>query len=511
MENLFLYTLNELEGNLGYLMTDKFASHALRVLLMVLSGQPLAKTSASSLLASKKKENIGVTGLSNKFDKLGSSTMRTIPDSFHAALEKMIADAVAGLDTSYLRALATHPVGNPVLQLLLELELSGSGNKRAKDEKSLLSKLLPDNPPGEGTESAAFIHGLVYNSIGSRLVETLVQCAPGKTFKVLYRGLFKERLGTLARNEIAGFLVERILERLSKEDLEEAVLLILPQVESLVQRSRTSIIKTMIERCAIRKVETLPIADALEKAYGTDPRGRLLKMLKVTLEAEPTESKNNANSLKDNGPEKIHGSLLAQAMLLVPGPLSLLISDSMLMLSIEELSHIAKDQSASRVLQASLVSVNTSKQYRRKVVQKFYEHITELATHATGSHVIDCLWTATKGLSFIQEHIADELLANEAILRESFPGRAVWRNWKMDLYKRRRLDWIMQAKANGSVEGVPNAPPNSQIHGKERSGIEVARERFAEAQVQKIKGGKAKIGTGVNGMTARDRRINVES
>ena len=50
MEDLYLYTLNEFEGYLGYLMTDKFASHVLRVLLIVLAGLPLPQQSSRSLL-----------------------------------------------------------------------------------------------------------------------------------------------------------------------------------------------------------------------------------------------------------------------------------------------------------------------------------------------------------------------------------------------------------------------------------------------------------------------------
>jgi len=496
MENLFLYTLNELEGNLGYLMTDKFASHALRVLLVVLSGQPLAKSSTTSLLASKRKENIGIAGIDNKPDGLGLTT-RTVPDSFHLAVDKMIADTVAGLDTTYLRALATHPIGNPVLQLLLELELTRSGKQKAKDEKSVFHKLLPDNPPEEGTESASFIQGLVYDSVGSRLLETIVRFAPGKTFKVLYRSLFKERLGSLARNEVAGFLVERILERLSKEDLEEAVQAILPQVESLVERSRTSLIRIMIERCVIRNVETSSIAEALEIAYGSDPPSRLTKMLKLTGGDSLANAKETSDGRKDKDPGKVHGSLLAQTMLSVPGPLSLLIADSLLALPVAESIKVAKDQTASHVLQTSLDPVYASTHYRRNMVQRFYGHMTELATHASGSHVVDCFWIATHGLTFVQERIAEELLANEAIIRDSFLGRAVWRNWKMDMYKRKKLDWIVLAKSGDGGEDARAVNLNSNVNGIGRSGIELARERFSA--------GKAKKGKGVRAVTTANQ------
>ena len=510
MEYLLLSTLNELEGNLGYLMTDRFGSHALRVLLVVLSGQPLVKSSTTSLLASRKNENIGVAGIDGKADEMGRTT-RTVPESFHSALDKMIADTVAGLDTTYLRALATHPVGNPTLQLLLQLELSGSGKQKATGEGSLLLKLLPDNPPQEGTESASFIQGLVYDSVGSRLVETIVQFAPGKTFKVLYRSLFKERLGILARNETAGFLVERILERLSREDLEEAIQAIIPQIGSLVERSRTSLIKTMIERCAIRSVDVSPIAEALEEAYGTEPRNRLVRMLKVTLGNAALAAKDTVQARKDKDPEKVHGSLLAQTMLSVPGLLRLLIVNGLLALPVADLLHVAKDATASHVLQASLASANADGQYRRKIVQRFYGHITELATHAIGSYVVDCLRTATQGLAFIQEHIAEELLTNEAVIRDSYVGRTVWRNWKMDLYKRRKLDWINQAKDDGYVTGTSVATQDNHVPGKEKSGIELARERHAAAQAKNTRAGRVANGTGANGISASARRINVRS
>lgn len=511
MENLFLHTLNELEGNLGYLMTDRFASHALRVLLVILSGRPLAKSSTASLLASKRNENIGVVGIdNNKTDELGRTT-RSVPESFQLALDKMIADTVAGLDTTYLRALAAHPVGNPVLQLLLELELAGSGKQKAKDEQSLFLKLLPDNPPQEGTESASFIQGMVYDPVGSRLLETIVRCSPGKTFKVIYKSLFKERLGSLARNETAGFLVERILERLSKEDLEEAIQAIIPQIGSLVERSRTSLIKTMIERCTTRNVETGSIAEALQKAYGTDPRTRLEKMLKLSFSNSPNDTKGAVDIRKDKDPEKLHGSLLAQTILSVPGSSNLLILDSLLALSAADLLHVAKDQTASHVLQASLGSINTNTQFRRKLVQKFYGHVGELALHAIGSHVVDCFWTATQGLAFIQERIAEELLADEAVIRESFVGRAVWRNWKMDLYKRRKLDWINQAKFGGDAGGGSVATLNLRADPKERSGIELAREKFAAAKARKSKNGRLGSGTGANGISAPGRRIDIKS
>ena len=111
-KKLFLSTLDELEGNLGYLMTDAFASHTLRVLLVILSGRPIEDTNTKNLVRSKKAETITSAG-STLTTTNANTESRTVPRSFNDALDHMISSMVAGLDTTYLRALATHPTGKP--------------------------------------------------------------------------------------------------------------------------------------------------------------------------------------------------------------------------------------------------------------------------------------------------------------------------------------------------------------------------------------------------------------
>lgn len=490
MEDLFLHTLAELDGYLGYLMTDRFASHVLRVLLVVLAGEPLEKPSNKSNLQSKKKEKVTVAG--SEKAKEWALEKRTVPNSFLEALEKTIKDSVAGIDATWLRSLAEHPTGNPTLQLLLQLELSKFGKSRAKDETSIIHRLLPDDPIAEGTDSASFINGLTYSVVGSRLMETIVQYAPGRLFKAIYSQCFKDRMGSLARNEIAGYVAAKILERLSKEDLEEAARQIAEVIPNLVERNQTAIIKTLVERCAVRGVDTASITAQLETAYG-GPNGfeitRILRLQEPSSDDGKQESKHSTAS-----PDKVHGSLLAQAMMSVPGPLSSLVFESLLRLGTTLTLNVARDPVASRTLQAALKSPNASVIFRRKMIQQFYGHIGELALDPAGSHLIDAVWQGTHGLAFIRERIAEELAENEAALRESFVGRAVWRNWQMDLYRRRRSDWVYQSRSAASNDGFMSfpentestspSPKNSQGHGhksggKHLSAIELARQKHA--------------------------------
>lgn len=489
MENLFLYTLNELEGNLGYLMSDQFASHPLRILLVVLSGMPLATASSSSVLQSKKKEHVSIAGGKAMLTE-GNTEARIVPDSFHTALEKTMAGAVAGLDPRYLRLLATHPIANPVLQLLLELELTRSAKQSAKDSKSLFRKIVPDDALEEGTENASFINNLVYDTIGSRLLEVIIVNAPGKTFKALYQNSFKSKIGTFAKNEVAAFVVIKIIERLNKEDLMTALDDICPQIETLIQRSRTSVVKTLIERCRVRQLDASSILSGLKQAYGYEPSERLIKMLRVSMEPTNGMSEDRRKQLDSRDSAKTHGSLLAQCMLEAPGALREFICDGLLTMEMPLLITIAKDRTASRVLQTALVCPEQNPKFRRLLIPHFYSHMEDLSMDPIASHVVDSIWEATKGLTFIRERIANELTKQESTLRASISGRAVWRNWKMDLYKTRRKEWLDEAKGQRQDELKAG-----------KTGIELARERFATGRTrQQHKGLKARSGksTGAN-------------
>lgn len=462
MEELFLYTIGELEGNIGFLMTDRFASHALRVLLLVLAGEPLVES--KSLLQSKRKEHITVSG--ERHVDTQQEIKRSVPDSFTEALQNLMSSSVAGLDTTSLRALATHQVGNPTLQLLLKLELSHFGKQKAREETSIIRTLLPDDPITPESDSAIFINGIVYDPIGSHLVEAIIEYAPGKMFKSLYKGLLKDRMASLARNEIAGYVVCKVLERLSRDDLFEAHELIVPTIPSLVERSRYGIIKTLMQRCSVREIDTRALAAQLAEAFKQADGSFDIKRLLQIEEGETPATNGDANHADHasaphasesessaNPGAKLQGSLLAQEMMAIPGALSGLVFDNLVTIPTSTVVKMAQDPIISRTLQAALSSQNATVISRRKLIQQYYGNIGEMALDRSASRVVDAIWEGTHGLAFIRERIAEELAENEPALRNSPCGRAVWKNWKMDLYKRKRPEWVRQSKIKASNDG----------------------------------------------------------
>ncbi|KAJ5887955.1 Nucleolar protein 9 [Penicillium taxi] len=491
LAGMFLCVIQELEGNWGFLLTERFASHTIRVLLLVLAGEPVDVDSNDSIVSSRKKERLGLAAPGTQEEKILTEKpeqpkKRGVPESFEPALKKIMNDMVSGLDDTYLRALATQPVGNPVLQVMLFLELSHFGKSSAKDPKSTLRRLVPDETFEEGTESATFIRGLLYDAVGSRLVETMVRYMPGKVFKNLYKNNLRDRMGSLARNNTAGYVVLRTLERLGKDDLKDAMDNIIPELRGLIERGRLMVPRVLIERCVVRSIDLEPFAKALKEAYDVDPEIRLRQMLRLdgsaATEFEDEEMRDADDEGRQDKPqsggssnaEKLHGSLLTQAMLAVPGPLSELVYSSLLAQSSKSILQLAQAPTSSHVVQQALTLPTSTTQFRRQFTTRFLGHLVELVQNNNGSRVVDALWTGTKDIYFVKERMAQEIAANEMTLRDSFIGRAVWRNWSMDLYKRRRGEWT------GIAKGI-----NTESLERPKSKLEQARERFAAKEASK--------------------------
>ncbi|KAI0127885.1 pumilio-family RNA binding repeat domain-containing protein [Xylariales sp. AK1849] len=467
MEELFLLTLDELEGQLGYLLTDRFASHTLRVLLIILSGRPLEQSATKSLIHSKKKEKISVPWTSDIATELNKG-LRAVPSSFTSAAKKIIVDSTSGMDATALRVLASHPTGNPVLQLLLELDigLNSKGEaakaedtmaKEVSGEERLLWRLLPGAPASlkEVTSPAnGFVNAMAYDPIGSRLLETLVTHCPGKLFRALFRFNFSDRIQSLVRNDIASYPAIRILNRLSKEDLVASIQKIVPEVPKLVSLSRFNVIKTLFERCEAREAssETTALLRALTSACGSDPKALIPRL--CIPEPEDSEAAKVQQSFSKNRSALIsHGSQLATTLLSIRGPPSNAIQASLLALPPELLLNLAMSSApTAHVLTAAFSTPSQNKAFHKVLVACLMKDTMALALSEHGSKTLSSVVSIPSksdgfNLPFhLKEQIMNVLGQHEQELRDSFEGRRVWRAWKGDIWKTRRTEWISWAK-----------------------------------------------------------------
>jgi nucleolar protein 9 len=436
LESLFIQSAESLKPQLGYLLTDKFGSHVVRVLVLVLTGQSLEEPEMKKMLASKKKEQLHA-------EREPTKAHRAVPNVFKDEAAGLTKAAVASLDTTSVRALATHPVGNPMLQLLLKLELLDSDKGRSLGTESLFHKLFSPNSLQEGSEGSKLVSGLTYDQTGAHLIEVVVQHAPGKVFKKLYQGVWKPRLASMAKNDVASYVAVRILQRLGKDDLAEARDIILPELATMINRRRFMIIQTLVDRCVVRYTDLKPVAEAFKAQLGKNRKSLLQSLLYPDHDAGTETTREASRADK-------HASLLTQSLLRAPS-VSTLFEQSILDTDTTTLVSMAKDPSASRVLQVAVASTSPTA-FRKQLIPKFHAHISELAIDQSGSYFVEALWDGTKGLHFLKERLATELAKHESKMRESVYGRNVWRNWSMDLYTRRRGEWAAKAKGvDGNV------------------------------------------------------------
>lgn len=450
MESLFLATLDELEGSLSFLITDRFASHTLRVLLLVLSGRPLDDASVKTLMKSKKKENISVAGSAAADEQ--NQGLRAVPASFNMAIRKIVSDSTAGMDATGLRVLAKHPIGNPTLQLLLELDLSlnKSEQKSDDDQVSLLQQLLPGAPKSladGSSEASEFVNGMIYDQIGSRLIETLVVHSPGKVFKALNQNIFLPRIQGYVRNDIASYPAIKVLGRLGKDDLVTAVEQILPTVPQLVSKSRFNVLKTLFERCAARGVndEVKRLMKGLKEGCGSRPVDLVTTL--CCLRDEKEKVKDVEQLTRNQYAIQSHGAQLLTVLLSIPGP-SKGVHESLLALPSEHLIRLATTSMPTVTLLTTALSTPAANSlFQKSLVSTVTPHTSELAVSQFGHNLINAIAEVPskgKDLSVpyhMKEAVMNQLGAHEAELRECWMGRSVWRSWKGDMWKTRRGDW----------------------------------------------------------------------
>ncbi|CAK7236782.1 Nucleolar protein 9 [Sporothrix bragantina] len=480
LEESFLFVLDELEASLGSLLVHCFASHTLRVLLVILAGRPLDGLATQSLLRSKRKENVRVGAFGqtvnthsnddNNDDGAATADMaanRIVPESFTFAVQKILGDVSQAIEGPLLNVLPTHPTGNPSLQLLLELDMAEkkeTKGKKAKKETadgedavanptteeaaatpfvSLLERLLPGAPAtlsDPTSQASTLVRTLIYDPIGSRLLETMITHCPGKLFKAIYNSAFayvapkkgseeKESeptrpMAVYLRNDVACFPSMRVIERLGRDDLTSVVQHQVLQLQAdgtpapppasnggritppmtvvgqLIERNRYNVLRTLFERCQARDVDSRMVqhlVNALQTAIGG---GRQFPNALVTKLCLPDDAEVAAQRKTGKGGRSAaataagHACNLLTAMLAVPGGPASAVQAALLDVSGEQLTALATQSAAgARVLVAALQSPNSLRGHAAKIplnkqlVARLVPHHLELATSPAG-HVV---------------------------------------------------------------------------------------------------------------------------
>jgi len=456
MEQLILLTLDELENDLGFLITQTFASHSLRILLVVLSGKPLSDQHLLQVVqSSKSKKQVAIPQRPAVAKFL--QEWREVPKSFHDAIKKIISDSVALMDHSSLRILATHHTGNPTLQLLLECDLYYKQQANLGEwEPVILKKLLPGAPESlleDVSQATEFITAMVFDPIGSRLLEVLIEHCPGKYFQPINEHIFLNKIASYAMNGTACYPLLKLLARVSQRGLMDCVEKLVPVMPALIERERYTLVKTLFERCKVRECdrEIQLLRVAVVDACGGDPKNLIPKFCHLRdQEAEDAIQAPEEFSHKKNVVIN-HGANLISTMLQTPGPPAKAAQTSLLNLSQAELLSVAtKCVATSIIIQTALTEKSLNPLFHKSLVASLVPVAGRLAMSECGkvvvSMIMDMPTRGDRSIPFhMKEAVMGQLVQVEGLETQS-AGRWTRSHCRVATWRENRTDWTKWRK-----------------------------------------------------------------
>lgn len=451
LEAMFLKMLAELSSHWYTMMLHQYASHVLRLIILILSGKELpSSTMANSILRSKKSK-VARKMIDIKDNEDFNRAFQT-PPSFKDELKKLITEISSKLEPESARSLAIHKIASPVLQLIIKVE--GIFDR----ERLVWHLLFKPEKEGKDPKEEAFVEYLLSDSVGSHFLEAIIKNdgARMKYIERLYKLYMKERVLKLAKRSTTGvYIIQALLLKLKAGEIEYIMDQIIPELSLLVSISENQNIdlgKSIIE------------ASASRFNYGKD---EIVKQLFTKFapnydmeEPDNTSTEFFENVLqltgstlgntRDDWPtaEERRKALFLEKLMEYDYSFVVCAWYNCMAMSSERFLQMCFHGVFCHVIENALVvqpaSEGESKEInisRKKFLNIFMGHISDLACNAYGSHIVDKLWQFTVLLPMYKDRIGSELMSNSHKVKESTYGKLVWRNWSMELFARKKFDW----------------------------------------------------------------------
>ncbi|KAI8589602.1 armadillo-type protein [Geranomyces variabilis] len=419
----------QLSEEWNQLIVDRYASHLVRALLTVLSGDPLSQNEGDRRSKKSQKYNSEHknTWKETQPVRRGPAGKRMVPATFATTLAAITASVSAHINGPELRSFALHPVANPILQMLISFPETSA---------SLQNTILGVEDANTAVLTAdTFITDLLVHPVGSHLMEKLLAAAPPHLFHQLYVTYFRTRLLELCHHPVANFVVQHlIVNTRNATQLEVLLDELLPSFDALLWRNRAGVVVKIAETCVKHQACQKEVIKSICTAFRVTTVDQRRKLVSLVLSMQPIERYHIQTA------PNLHGSLLLQHLLQFDEENNKVVIDSFMALTPDESQLWAVDAVASRVIEQFLLSNSVSIKAKRKAVRGWLGRFSAIATERFGSHVVDKAWAVAD--IALKEKIAEDLLASYSKLSNDYFGKYVLRNCKIDSFKRRREEWV---------------------------------------------------------------------
>ncbi|KAK9768120.1 Nucleolar protein 9 [Basidiobolus ranarum] len=440
MESMFLDMCKELQPHWNSLIADPYASHIIRVILIILSGEA-QESEGGGKTTVRSKKSVKYNEDHNSIASKALTKPRQVPPSFTVMLDEVTNLIITGMSDVVVRSLAVHAVASPVLQLLLVLQSK-------KDESlndDLIDKLLmgisskQDEVDDIGRRDN-FVDTLIKDQVGSHLFEKILQVASASLFHLIYTTYFRGRLANLCQHPIANFVVQHLLTNAKNAgQLEVMMSEIVPDFTGFLRRGRSGVIRSAIDACVRLDCCYKEVMKGISKAFGANTMDERKEFVNLVIRMQSYEQ-----YMRE--PVKFHpqGALMLQSLLLFPEEHNSLVMNSYLSQPLDVTYSWTLDPVGSRVIESFLTSPNVSLKAKRKIIRSFAGKYHEMAMDKYGSHMVDKCWAVSD--IELKEKIATELVLNEKVVASCFHGKFILRNCQIDQFKRKREEWVEKEK-----------------------------------------------------------------
>ncbi|KAJ3106517.1 Nucleolar protein 9 [Phlyctochytrium planicorne] len=298
---------------------------------------------------------------------------------------------------------------------------------------------------------SSYFDQMITDKVGSRLMEKVLMAATPDAYHEIFIQHFRSKIANLCFDNVGNFVVQRLIEN-AKNGMQFEVLMdeIIPHVEDLLFHSRAGVVVKCIETSGKYQVCEKSIFKAICKAFHVNESSQRQYLVQLLLRMTRYEDYET-----HKGPKYQYlGAQIIECLLgIKDDEISAGMLNSFLSISTSELMVWSADAVASRVIENFLKSPNVNLKAKRKIVTGFLDKIGELALGKYGSHLVDKCWDFSDiQLKVLQtrmnththkkkEKIATELLKVESKLQQSFQGKFVLRNCKIESFKRSKESW----------------------------------------------------------------------
>lgn len=482
MEGIILEIVKEMEPKLKWLAKNRYGSHVLRLLLLILAGGNVPSSIETNSLLRSKKSKIArkMVELNDNEDYKRSFQ---VPSSFNDQLGVIIDKMIKNETTESLRETAIDPIASPALQLLIQLE----GKVNRERPFFVMTFGRADQPKND--KEGSFMEYLLSDPVGSHFLQWALSNQKMKNIKRLYQFYMEDRIVKLAKRETTGaFVIQTLLEKLNEEDQKLILDQLVPILGELIINSLN--LGSSIVDCSERNSGYLrdEIVSKLFGYFDKDANGRLQdnsQFLNNVLQLD----RSTLFSTKDDWPtsEERRRSIFLEKLITLDNKILAACIRSLLKLSEvdkpvkreigrtriqekenneneekeekDEKKESNEDNSGSMLVEMCKHGVfshvvetclsypeRVNKVTRRRLLNALVPFTVELACDAQGSHIIDEEFEFTFDLNMFKERIASKLLGSEDIVKSTVYGRQVWKNWKMNAYARHFGDWKRMIK-----------------------------------------------------------------